>query len=78
MNLFGPSQIKSMGRNYYGYVVDDDFSRFPWIFFLAFKSETYNAFIKFVNNTHNSLNLKITSTRSDHENELVNHPFEIY
>jgi len=35
MDLFGPSRTMSLGGNYYGLVIVDDYSRFTWIFFIA-------------------------------------------
>jgi hypothetical protein len=40
MDLFGPVAYLSIGGSKYGLVVDDDFSRFTWVFFLQDKSET--------------------------------------
>jgi len=48
MDLFGPSRTMSLGGNYYGLVIVDDYSRFTWTFFIATKDETYHAFKKFV------------------------------
>jgi hypothetical protein len=40
MDLFRPVAYLSIGGSKYGLVVDDDFSRFTWVFFLQDKSET--------------------------------------
>jgi len=42
--LFGPSRTLSLGGNYYGLVVVDDYSRFTWTLFIATKDEAYHAF----------------------------------
>jgi hypothetical protein len=34
MDLFGPVAYVSFGGNKYGFVIDDDYSRFTWVFFL--------------------------------------------
>jgi len=44
MDLFGPSRIMSLGGNYYGLVIVDDYSRFTWTLFIATKDEAYHAF----------------------------------
>ncbi|KAK2354182.1 gag-protease polyprotein [Trifolium repens] len=44
MDLFGPSRTKSIGGNYYGLVIVDDYSRFCWTLFLSSKSDTLSAF----------------------------------
>jgi len=48
MDLFGPSRTMSLGGNYYGLVIVDDYSRFTWTFFIATKYETYHVFKGFV------------------------------
>jgi hypothetical protein len=47
MDLFGPSSIKILGGNYYGFVLVDDYSRFTWTIFLHSKDETFSAFTRF-------------------------------
>jgi len=38
IDLFGPSRTMSLGGNYYGLVIVDDCSRFPWTLFLKTKN----------------------------------------
>ncbi|GJU99485.1 putative ribonuclease H-like domain-containing protein [Tanacetum coccineum] len=40
MDLFGPTNVKSLMKKSYCLVVTDDFSRFSWVFFFATKDET--------------------------------------
>jgi len=47
MDLFGPSRTMSLGGNYYGLVIVDDYSRFTWTFFIATKDETYHVLKNF-------------------------------
>ncbi|GKE41364.1 putative ribonuclease H-like domain-containing protein [Tanacetum coccineum] len=42
MDLFGPVSVESVNRKKYCLVVTDDCSRFSWVFFLAYKDETYD------------------------------------
>ncbi|GJX91658.1 putative ribonuclease H-like domain-containing protein [Tanacetum coccineum] len=42
MDLFGPVSVESVNRKKYYLVVTDDCSRFSWVFFLAYKDETYD------------------------------------
>jgi len=44
MDLFGPSYTKSIGGNYYGLVIVDDFSRFTWTLFIVAKDHAFTAF----------------------------------
>jgi len=46
--LFGPSRTMSLGGNYYGLVIVDDYSRFTWTLFLKTKNEAFDAFHKLV------------------------------
>ena len=76
MDLFGPSRIKSLGGNYYGFVIVDDYSRFCWTIFLANKSDTFPAFEKFAKISQNKLNTRIITIRSDHGGEFENDLFD--
>jgi len=41
MDLFGPSRVASLAGNLYALVIVDDYSRFTWTFFLAYKNDAY-------------------------------------
>ena len=47
MDLFGPLRTMSLGGNYYGLVIVDDYYRFTWTLFIATKDETYHVFKRF-------------------------------
>nr|KYP31345.1 Retrovirus-related Pol polyprotein from transposon TNT 1-94 [Cajanus cajan] len=76
MDLFGPSRTMSLGENYYGLVIVDDYSRFTWVMFLANKNEAFHAFKKFAKLVQNEKNTNITSIRSDHGGEFQNIMFQ--
>ncbi|KAI3672892.1 hypothetical protein L6452_38992 [Arctium lappa] len=40
MDLFGPTNVMSIGKKSYCLVIVDDYSRFTWVFFLRTKDET--------------------------------------
>ena len=44
MNLFGPTRTTSLGGKRYELVIVDDYSRFTWVMFLAYKDETFELF----------------------------------
>jgi len=44
MDLFGPSRTMSLGGNYYGLVIVDDFSRFTWTLFIVSKDHAFTSF----------------------------------
>lgn len=59
MDLFGPSREKSLGGNYYGFVLVDDYSRFTWTIFLHRKDEIFSAFTRFTKLSQNKMDSKI-------------------
>ena len=44
MDLFGPTKTKILSRNYFVFVLVDDFSRFTWVFFLEHKNKVFSYF----------------------------------
>ncbi|GJR43994.1 putative ribonuclease H-like domain-containing protein [Tanacetum coccineum] len=42
MDLFGPVSVESINKKKYCLVVTDDCNKFSWVFFLAYKDETYD------------------------------------
>ena len=69
MDLFGPSRTMSLGGNYYGLVIVDDYSRFTWTLFLKTKDDAFTAFHKLANMIQNEKSMRIVSIRSDHGGE---------
>ncbi|CAN1345815.1 Retrovirus-related Pol polyprotein from transposon TNT 1-94 [Linum perenne] len=65
MDLFGPTNIQSLGGKTFAFVIVDDYSRFTWVFFLAKKDECFQKFVEFACQITNSLNSKIKTIRSD-------------
>ncbi|CAN1346136.1 Retrovirus-related Pol polyprotein from transposon RE2 [Linum perenne] len=47
IDLFGPSDVSSLGGKNYAFVLVDDYSRFTWVFFLTKKSDTLQVFKSF-------------------------------
>jgi len=72
MDLFGPPKYSSFGGNCYGLVIVDDFSRYTWVHFLTFKSETQAVFKRFAKRVMNNYSLKIKHIRSDNGTEFKN------
>ena len=75
MDLFGPSRAMSLGGNYYGLVVVDDYSSFTWTLFIATKDEVYHAFKRFAKVIQNEKNCGISTIKSDHGREFQNEKF---
>jgi len=76
MNLFGPSRTMSLGGNYYGLVIVDDYSRYTWTLFFRTKNDAFDVFRKLVKVIQNEKGLNIVSIRSDHGGEFQNEYFD--
>ncbi|GJR84937.1 putative ribonuclease H-like domain-containing protein [Tanacetum coccineum] len=72
MDLFGPTNVKSLMKKSYCLVVTDDFSRFSWVFFLATKDETSGILKTFIIEIENQLDHKVKVIRSDNGTEFKN------
>ncbi|GKA76510.1 putative ribonuclease H-like domain-containing protein [Tanacetum coccineum] len=72
MDLFGPTNVKSLMKKSYCPVVTDDFSRFSWVFFLATKDETSGTLKTFITKIENQLDYKVKVIRSDNGTEFKN------
>ncbi|GJY62835.1 putative ribonuclease H-like domain-containing protein [Tanacetum coccineum] len=70
IDLFGPTNVKSLMKKSYCPVVTDDFSRFSWVFFLATKDETSGTLKTFITKIENQLDYKVKVIRSDNGTEL--------
>ena len=60
----------SIGGNYYGLVVVDDFSRYTWTLFLVTKDETFSAFKKLAKIIQNEKKCTIVAIKIDHGREF--------
>ncbi|GJW53531.1 putative ribonuclease H-like domain-containing protein [Tanacetum coccineum] len=72
MDLFGPTNVKSLMKKSYCLVVTDDFSRFSWVFFFATKDETSGILKTFITEIENQLDHKVKVIRSDNGTEFKN------
>ncbi|GJW77511.1 putative ribonuclease H-like domain-containing protein [Tanacetum coccineum] len=72
MDLFGPTNVKSLMKKSYCLVVTDDFSRFSWVFFLATKDETSRILKTFITEIENQLDHKVKVIRCDNGTEFKN------
>ena len=78
LDLFGLTQVASLGRMRYCFVFVDNFSPYTWVYFLMLKSESFEIFKVFVKKIKNEKNLKVVKIHSDHGGEFVNEDFEKY
>jgi len=74
--LFSPSRTMSLGGNYYGLVVVDDYSGFTWTLFIATKDEAYHALKRLAKVIQNEKNYGISAIKSDHGGEFQNEKFD--
>ncbi|GJR61764.1 putative ribonuclease H-like domain-containing protein [Tanacetum coccineum] len=72
MDLFGPTNVKSLMKKFYCLVVTNDFSRFSWVFFLGTKDETSGILNTFITEIENQLDYKVKVIRSDNGSEFKN------
>ena len=70
MDLFGPTRVTSLGGMHYAYVLVDDYSRFTWVYFLAYKNDAFKAFENFTKRVQKEKDFCISLIRSDHGTEF--------
>jgi len=66
IDLFGPFRKASFAGNYYALVIVDDFSRYTWTFFIAYKNDAFDEFKKLAKVLQNENNCSFKSIRSGH------------
>ncbi|GJU22070.1 putative ribonuclease H-like domain-containing protein [Tanacetum coccineum] len=64
--------LESVNRKKYCLVVTDDCSKFSWVFFLAYKDETYDMLHDLIVGLENKLRHKVKTIRCDHGTEFKN------
>ncbi|KAJ9546416.1 hypothetical protein OSB04_018959 [Centaurea solstitialis] len=72
MDLFGPTNVMSIGKKSYCLVIVDDHSRFTWVFFLRTKDETTGLIKSFVTRIESQANLKVKVIRSNNGTKFKN------
>ncbi|GJX30144.1 putative ribonuclease H-like domain-containing protein [Tanacetum coccineum] len=75
MDLFGPTSVRSLNHKTYFLVINDDFSRLSWVFFLRTKDETSEILKDFIRKIENQLNQKVKTIRCDNGTEFKNMDF---
>ncbi|KAK1441343.1 hypothetical protein QVD17_07191 [Tagetes erecta] len=78
MDLFGPTNVQSIGRKSYCLVIIDDFTRFSWVYFLHAKSETAELLKEFIIKVENQLECKVKVLRSDNGTEFKNANVDLF
>ena len=80
MDLFGPNAYKSLGRNSFGLVIVDGFSRFTWVFFPDDKSQVQKIFKNFARKAQNQFDVNGTEFKNANvdtflDEEGISHEF---
>ncbi|KAK1431920.1 hypothetical protein QVD17_08717 [Tagetes erecta] len=78
MDLFGPTNVQSIGKKSYCFVIIDDFTRFSWVYFLHAKSETAELLKEFIVKVENQLDCKVKVLRSDNGTEFKNANVDLF
>ncbi|KAI3719075.1 hypothetical protein L6452_19965 [Arctium lappa] len=78
MDLFGPTNVMSIGKKSYCLVIVDDYSRFTWVYFLRTKDETSGLTKFFILRIENQTNQKVKVIRSDNGTEFKNHDLNTF
>ncbi|KAK1415074.1 hypothetical protein QVD17_30844 [Tagetes erecta] len=78
MDLFGPTNVQSIGKKSYCFVIIDDFTRFSWVYFLHVKSETAELLKEFIVKVENQLDCKVKTLRSDNGTEFKNTNVDLF
>ncbi|GJR78489.1 putative ribonuclease H-like domain-containing protein [Tanacetum coccineum] len=78
MDLFGPTNVRSLIKKSYCLVVTDDYSRFSWVFFLATKDETSGILKTFITGIENRLDSKVKVIKSDNGTEFKNNVMNMF
>ncbi|GJS36225.1 putative ribonuclease H-like domain-containing protein [Tanacetum coccineum] len=71
MDLFRPVSVESVNRKKYCLVVTDDCSKFSWVFFLAYKDETYDMLHDLIVGLENKLRHKVKTIRLHSKNGVA-------
>ncbi|GJR45478.1 retrotransposon protein, putative, unclassified [Tanacetum coccineum] len=78
MDLCGPMRVASVNRKKYILIIEDDYSRFTWVKFLASNDEAPDFIIKFLKMIQVRLNETVRNIRTDNGTEFANQTLQDY
>ncbi|KAI3813246.1 hypothetical protein L1987_17965 [Smallanthus sonchifolius] len=78
MDLFGPTNVMSMGKKSYCLVITDDYTRFSWVYFLRTKDETAEILKSYILKAENQSNQKVKIIRCDKGTEFKNNTLNCF
>ena len=74
-DLCGPMSVESLGGSRYFLLFTDDYSRMSWVYFLKYKSETFENFKKFKSFVEKQSGCQIKTLRTDRGGEFTSKEF---
>ena len=74
-DLCGPMSVESLGGSRYFLLFTDDYSRMSWVYFLKYKSETFENFKKFKSLVEKQSGCQIKTLRTDRGGEFTSKEF---
>jgi len=77
-DLCGPMSVESLGGSRYFLLFTDDYSRMSWIYFLKFKSETFDNFKKFKSFVERQSGCRLKTLRTDRGGEFMSKEFSSF
>lgn len=75
-DLCGPMEVNSIGGSRYYLILEDDFSRMTFVYFLKHKNQAFGYFKEFKIMAENQTNIKIKAFRTDNGGEFCSSTFE--
>ena len=78
MDLSGPIKPSTLGGKSYFLLIVDDFSRYMWIFLLAYKTEALNIFKKLKVMAKAETKENLRCAKSDRGGEFLSKEFKLY
>ena len=77
-DVYGPMSVESMGGSQYFLLFTNDYSRMSWIYFLKFKSQTFENFKKFKALVEKQSGCSIKNLCSDRGGEFTSNKFIVF
>ncbi|GKA27622.1 retrotransposon protein, putative, ty1-copia subclass [Tanacetum coccineum] len=75
-DLWGPSQVESLGGKRYFISIIDDYSKRVWVYILRFKHEAFGKFKEWKQLVENQTGRTVKKLRTDNDLEFCNREFE--
>ena len=77
-DVWGPTQLSSLGISHYYVTFIDDATRKVWVYFLIQKSDVFQTFKNWKCLVENEIGKKLKCLRSDNGGEYCSHEYEDY